>query len=53
MAKKDERIFGFNNFNDFKSKYFKDKEVNPLEEVSRIKAIKEARSKYSKRYNPT
>lgn len=47
MPKKDERIFGFTNFNDFKEKYFGGREVDPLEEVTRIKVMKEARMRYS------
>lgn len=38
--KKDDRIFGFNNFNDFKQKYFTGREVDPLNNLSRISNIK-------------
>lgn len=47
---KEDRIFGFSNYNDFKSKYF-NKEVVALENKHRIKSIKEARLKYAKRYS--
>lgn len=47
--KKDDRIFGFNNFNDFRAKYFGGREVDPLEDFTRIQSIKQARQKYSKR----
>jgi len=47
---KDERIFAFSGFSDFRSKYF-NKEVDPLEDLSRLKNIKDARHKYSKRFN--
>jgi hypothetical protein len=46
---KDDRIFGFSNFNDFRSKYFTGHEVDPLSNLSRIQSIKQARAKYSKR----
>ncbi|TNV74079.1 hypothetical protein FGO68_gene3446 [Halteria grandinella] len=46
---KDDRIFGFTNFNDFRSKYFTGHEVDPLSNLSRIQSIKHARAKYSKR----
>ena len=48
---KEDRIFGFTNFNDFKGKYFNGREVEPLQELSRIRSIKQARSKYAKRYH--
>ena len=47
---KDERIFAFSGFSDFRSKYF-NKEVDPLEDLSRLKNIKDARNKYAKRFN--
>jgi hypothetical protein len=47
---KDERIFAFSGFSDFRSKYFT-KEVDPTEELSRLKSIKDARHKYAKRFN--
>lgn len=47
---KDEKIFAFSGFSDFRSKYFS-KEVDPLEDLSRLKSIKDARSKYAKRFN--
>lgn len=49
---KEDRIFGFTNFNDFKGKYFNGREVEPLQDLSRIRSIKQARSKYAKRYQP-
>ena len=48
-AKKD-KIFGYSNFNEFRSKYFR-KEVDAFEEKKRLKDIKEARVKYAKRNN--
>jgi hypothetical protein len=48
--RKDERIFGFSNFNDFRQQYFTGREVDPLNGQSRINNIKQARAKYSKRY---
>ena len=48
---KDDKIFGFNNFNDFKDKYFVGKEVQALHDKNRIVSIKQARAKYAKRYN--
>lgn len=41
--KKDDRIFGFHNFNDFRQKYFTGHEVDPLGNLSRIQSIKLAR----------
>ena len=46
---KDDRIFAFSGFSDFRSKYFT-KEVDPTEELSRLKSIKDARQKYAKRF---
>jgi len=50
QKKDSERIFAFASFNDFRTKYFS-KEVDPVSDITRLKAIKEARSKYSKRFN--
>lgn len=47
---KDERIFAFSGFSDFRTKYFQ-REVDPLEELTRLKTIKDARQKYAKRFN--
>jgi hypothetical protein len=47
---KDERIFAFSGFSDFRAKYFQ-REVDPLEELTRMKSIKDARQKYAKRFN--
>lgn len=47
---KDERIFAFSGFSDFRAKYFQ-KEVDPLEDLTRLKTIKDARHKYAKRFN--
>jgi hypothetical protein len=47
---KEERIFAFSGFSDFRTKYFS-KEVDPLEDLSRLKNIKDARHKYAKRFN--
>lgn len=44
-----DKIFGFNNFNDFREKYFI-KDVEALEDKNRIRNIKEARVKYNKRF---
>lgn len=48
-----DKIFAYNDFNDFKSMYFGGREVEPLDNLSRLKTLKEARSKYSKRYTVT
>ncbi len=50
-GKKDEKIFAFSSFNDFRQKYFNGREVDPLEELTRLKSIKDARSKYAKRFS--
>ena len=50
MGAKKDKIFGYSNFNEFRSKYFR-KEVDALEERKRLKDIKEARVKYAKRNN--
>ena len=47
---KDEKIFAFSGFSDFRTKYFV-KEVDPCEDLSRLKNIKDARTKYAKRFN--
>ena len=47
-----DRIFGYNNFNEFRSKYFGGREVNPLEDLTRKKIYRDARKTYSKRFNP-
>eukprot|EP00347_Sterkiella_histriomuscorum_P012220 403369435 len=47
---KEDKIFGYNNFNEFRAKYFI-KNVNALEDQNRIKSMKEARMKYAKRYS--
>ncbi|CDW72773.1 UNKNOWN [Stylonychia lemnae] len=49
QKQKDDKIFGFNNFNEFRLKYFQ-KDVNPLESKSRIKQLKDARVKYGKKF---
>ena len=48
--KKGDPIFAFQNFNDFRSKYF-NKEVDPVQEFTRVRSIQQARAKYSKRFN--
>jgi hypothetical protein len=48
--KKGDPIFAFSNFNDFRSKYF-NKEVDPVQEFTRVRSIQQARAKYSKRFN--
>ena len=47
--RKGDRIFAFNDFHDFRAKYFGGREVDALEEVTRIQQMKLARAKYSKR----
>lgn len=43
QPKKEDRIFGFTNFNDFRQRYFTGHEVDPLSNLSRIHNIKLAR----------
>jgi len=48
---KDDRIFGYENFDDFNSKYFK-KELVAFEEFHKIRQLKYARVKYNNRLGP-
>ena len=45
---KDDRIFGYENFQDFNSKYFK-KELVAFEEFHKVRQLKYARVKYNNR----
>jgi len=45
---KDDRIFGFENFDDFKTKYFK-KELSAFEVFHKVRQLKYARVKYNNR----
>ena len=45
-----DKIFGFNSYNDFESKFFKKKLV-AIEDLNRIGVLKEARKQYSNRWN--
>jgi hypothetical protein len=50
IPRKDEKIFAFSGFSEFRTKYFS-REVDPLEELTRMKNVKDARQKYAKRFN--
>ena len=47
---KQERIFGFGSFEDFQSQYFNRKLV-AVEDLNRLKNLKQARKKYEMRWN--
>jgi len=47
---KDDRIFGYHNFEEFNQKYFK-KELVAFEEFHKIRQLKYARVKYNNRIN--
>jgi hypothetical protein len=49
---KDDKIFGFDNFQDFNSKYFK-KELVAFEEFHKVRQLKYARVKYNNRVGTT
>ena len=47
---KQEKIFGFNSFEDFQTDYFK-KPLVAVEDLNRLMVLKEARRKYEMRWN--
>ena len=48
---KDDRIFGFNDYEDFNKKYFK-KELVAFEEFHKVRQLKYSRVKYQNRFQP-
>ena len=46
---KQERIFGFSSFDEFFGDYFK-KELVAVEDLNRVKVLKEARKRYERRW---
>jgi len=48
---KQERIFGYGTYGEFLGDYFK-KELIAVEDMNRIRQIKDSRKKYEKRFQP-
>ena len=46
---KQERIFGFGSYDEFQSQYF-NKKLVAVEDLNRLKALKQARKKYEMRW---
>ena len=48
---KQEKIFGFGSYDEFNNEYFK-RNLVAVEDLNRLKVLKQARKKYEMRFNP-